>query len=425
MRTNHNNSTRSLRDGRFFMDNKLIRFNVFRVCAVMVWGLFFIFGLYPDAAKAQKQTDQTEILVIGNGRIIQENIAEARKEAISDAMTKGIEKYLVRYLGSRGMVNYFQRIIQEVIPASGEAIENFHILAEERHEKDYKILAGIKVNEVLMEDTLRDTGIILLEGPPVKLLFLVSQKMPYDRDISCWWGDPASEALTSTEVVLHRVFQDRGFDPVNRLLRVPEDKVTPEMRKPYLSDSAVIEWGRLFSADYVISGENEIIENKMVSLILKVFDVEKGELLTRDSEIENVSGDPADPDRFLAVLEQSVRDTAARLIPIMIEDFQEGEGEVNTIEVELRGLRGFEQFRVFRDFLNRDISGVKSVTPARIKGSSMTLLVEFTGKEEILMDKIKRNMTLPYRAEMNQAEDGGIVIDIETSSDMKEEIHTE
>lgn len=407
------------------MSGKLISPKLFRVYFGLILGLSFTFVFYADRVESQEKVDQTEILVIGNGRIIKENIAAARKYAISDALTKGVEEYLTKTLGIRGMINNFQRIIHDVIPGSGEEIENFHILAEERHEKNYKVLASIKVNESLMEEKLRDMGIILLEGPPIKLLFLVSQKMPQDKEISYWWGDPESEALTSTELVLHRVFQERGFDPVNRLLSVPEEKVTPEMRKLELSDRDAVEWGRLLSADYVIYGENEVIEKKTVSMILKVFHVEKGEFLTQDSEIKIIPENTLEPDRLMDVLERSVRDIAVRLSPLMIESFKEGEDIENTVEVELRGLKSFEQFRRFRDFLKDNISGITSITQTRIKGDSMTLLVEFTGKKEMFFKKIKEHQKFPFQADIYPIEDGGIIIDIESSPPINEEIHTD
>ena len=96
--------------------------------------------------------------MIGTGDISNGNVASARKDAISDALVKGVEGFLTRRLGSEGMVNNFSRIIHDIIPAAEEGTENFHILAEEQTSKHYKILVQIKVNAKLMEERFKGKG---------------------------------------------------------------------------------------------------------------------------------------------------------------------------------------------------------------------------------------------------------------------------
>jgi hypothetical protein len=218
--------------------------------ALFCWMVFMV-----PHTEGRTETDKIEILVIGTGKITGENIAAARKAAIAEALKKGVEEYLARYLGSQGMINNFPRLIHDVIPESGDEIENFHILTEERHDKDYKVLVRIGINEKLMEQKLKETGIILMEGPPIKLLFMVSQKDPVGGGISYWWNDPenGSTGLTSLELILHRVFQERGFSPVNRLSSVQEEKLTPEMKRLKLSDEDAVMWGELLFSAKVIS----------------------------------------------------------------------------------------------------------------------------------------------------------------------------
>ena len=48
-----------------------------------------------------------EILIIGSSRIFEENMARARKEALRDAMFKGIERYLISRLGKQRMSDNF------------------------------------------------------------------------------------------------------------------------------------------------------------------------------------------------------------------------------------------------------------------------------------------------------------------------------
>ena len=212
-----------------------------------------------------------------------DNVASARKEAISDAMFKAIEEYLTISLGSQGMVNNFSRLVNEVIPSAGEGIENFHILTEENIGTKYKILVRVKVNEKLIEEKLRELRIIILEGPAIKLLFLVSPKNRKRRgEVSFWWKDPEkNNQLTSTELILHRVFQERGFNPVNRISSMPEGYYPPEMRQEVLAEEEAIKWGKLFSADVIVIGNSEIIQNENVTVSLKAIDVMKENVIAQ------------------------------------------------------------------------------------------------------------------------------------------------
>ena len=118
---------------------------------------------------------ENEVYAIGTGKIVQGNLAVAKRKAIESASGKGLEVYLIRRLGSQGMVNNFQRIVQEVIPRSADAFENFNILAEEQMEPYYQILVRFRINEKVMDETLREAGVVYTEGPPVKVLFLVQK----------------------------------------------------------------------------------------------------------------------------------------------------------------------------------------------------------------------------------------------------------
>ncbi|MFC1534566.1 hypothetical protein ACFLZG_02625 [Thermodesulfobacteriota bacterium] len=381
----------------------------------IIFGLtaFSMIALCIPMAESGEKIDQVEILVIGTGRIIGENIAAARKAAISEALAKGVEEYLIRYLGSQGMTNNFTRLIHEIIPGAREEIENFHILTEDKGDKYYKILVRIKVNEKLMEERLKDMGIILMEGPPIKLLFLVSQEKMQEGEISFWWNDPDSNAvLTTTELVLHRVFQERGFSPVNRMLSVPEEKISLDMRRLELSDEAAIAWAGLFSSDVAILGKSEIIEGELVSVSLKAIDIKKNTLINQDHQIVSIDEDTMDAEQVMETLERAIKNIVIRLGPEIIKSFEESEETVNALKIELRGLKSFEQFRTFRDFLKGNFKGVKSVTQTRIKGDSITILVEFSGKKDTFLDKILAHEKFPFLADVSKTEEGEVVFNI-------------
>ncbi|UCF56483.1 MAG: hypothetical protein JSW15_10455 [Deltaproteobacteria bacterium] len=382
------------------------------ILATIIFGsLFLVFNLSFSLAEMDTKGTQNQILVIGTGTIVDGNVAEARRMAISEALVKGVEEYLTRRLGSQGMINNFPRLLQDVIPRAKEEIENFHILAEERMDKHYKILVRVKVNDKVMEERLREIAIVLMEGPPIRVLFLVSQVVPSEGELSYWWKDPETDsALTPVELALHRVFQERGFHPINRLLKIPEGEYSSEMKDLDLPDEDAIRWGRLFSANAVIRGRCEIIEGREVSVMLKALHVENGIMIYRDVQSEKIEEGPGGTDQVVETIEIAVNNVVSRLSPEIMMAMELPEAETNQLELTLKGLRSFRQFREFKGFLEKDIPGVKSVKQTRVRGNFMSISVEFLGDEERLLDMISKQANLPFEADVTRTEEGEIIV---------------
>ena len=62
-------------------------------------------SLVPAAVGAK--TGGNEILAIGTATVKDGNLAQAKESAISDALTKGVENYLLHRLGSEGVSDNF------------------------------------------------------------------------------------------------------------------------------------------------------------------------------------------------------------------------------------------------------------------------------------------------------------------------------
>lgn len=377
--------------------------------------IFFISLSEVSFSKAETQGKdyKTEILVIGSSLIVDENVASAREAAISEALVKGVEEYLTQRLGDQGMINNFPRLIHEIIPRAREQVENFHILAEDQTDKHYKILVRLRVNEKVMEEKLRNIGLIEIKGPPLKILFLVSQIQLLGGKISYWWREPESSAgLTSTELALHRVFQERGFNPINRLVNVPDESYSSEMKILDLSDESAASWGRLFSADVIIHGRCEILKGEVVYIILSALDVKKGTIIFQDSQTEKIEKGSDGIDQVLQSIERAINKVAIRLGPEIIKATGTPDTGINQLKITLTGMRGFKQFRDFRDFLKKDILGVKSVRQTRVSSNSISISVEFSGNSEKFLDTILGQEGFPFPADVSKTEEGEIIIDI-------------
>jgi len=356
----------------------------------------------PALAQSEKEG---AILVIGTGTVVEGNTARAREAAISDALIRGVEEYLARRLGSQGMVNNFPRLLQEVIPNAREVVGNFNILAAEEVDRYYKVLVRLKINETVMEEKFREIGVIETGGPPAKVLFLVSQIESTSGEASYWWRDPEGyTALTPTELALHRAFEERGFQPINRMLKGLEVAYLPEMKALDLTGVDALRWGRAFSADVVIYGRCAISEEGEVFVSLTALDVAREFMIDQADETGRADGGSED---VVQIMQSVVDDIASTLSPSILRALSTLEAEVSRLEIALKGLKSFRDFRMLRDFLENEIEGVKSVRQTKVKGSTIWIMVEYAGDEDAFIEKVLRHEKLPFPVDVIKSEEGG------------------
>ncbi|MBN2123079.1 MAG: hypothetical protein JW821_02195 [Deltaproteobacteria bacterium] len=372
-----------------------------------------LFG-QPCPGAEQESFRDASVVTIGAAPVSEGNTARAREAAMADALSKGVEMHLFRTLGEKGMATNFLRLIQEVIPSGREAIENFNILAEEQIEGTYFILVRIKINEGLIEQRMRETGLVQAgEGPPIRILFLVSQARSEKGEPLFWWdGQSREQGLSLTEIALYRTFEDLGFVPVNRLSAAPEGVPSQEMIVEDLEEKNALRWGEMFSADAVLAGRCEITGHPRIEISLKAFDVRRGSLISQDAQWEELAKGAEGPGGVMEAVDRAVQRSAARLAPAIIRALGEAETGLSRFLVTVRGLRNFKQFREIKDFLEKGIERVQSVKQSRVSGDALSLLVEFSGQRAAFLQEVSGAGNLSFPTEVVVTEEDEIVIQV-------------
>lgn len=370
--------------------------------------LSFLLSFSTLWAQGDGKAESREILAIGTGLVVDENVARAKATAVADALNKGVEQYLVRTLGDQGMIANFPRLVRSVISSENREIENFNILAEERLGKYYKVLVRVRINERVMEERFRENGILLVREQPVNVLFLVSQVKQPQNTLSYWWGAPEeSMALTATELALHQAFEEFGFYPVNPVMKSLEGKYGPEMTEPDLTHDEAFRWGEIFSVPVVVQGRCEMINSREVHLSLVALGVDKTLILDQVSQ----SATAVDAGEELKlVLERAVKGAAARLCPATRKAIESHESASSQIEVLVRGLRNYRDLKRVKEALEKEIEGVRSVKQAKMSGDSVGLLVEFAGQKEEFLNKIAARENLPFLKDDGAPEEEAIIL---------------
>jgi hypothetical protein len=377
---------------------------------------FSLFLLLPaiSTAEAGQTNENREILAIGSSSITGGNLARAKKRAISSALMKGAELYLLNLLGSQGMVQNFERVLEEIIPNAREGIENFNILAENRTDQKYTVLLKLKVNQEMIAGRLKKSGITPGEEPPdaVNLLFMVLETLGEVE--SHWWKDVDAYAVMSpTELALTRAFQERGFDPINRTSIPPEATFSSPASgsKPSLADA--LAWGKLLSADVVIFGNSRISEDGDIYVNLEAADVAGGVLICKETRFQETKLDLGDTEKIFEALQKIAVSLTSPFYACIVQGMEVQKGESDHFEMTLAGLRNFKQFMTFKDFLINAVPGITSAIPSRIQGDSVTISIQYKGGKEKFLGDILNHPKLPFPIHLSRSEEGNTILNLE------------
>jgi hypothetical protein len=382
-----------------------------KVVFMIFFSFFFTSSLLFSHAVAENPRGKKERFAIGTATIVKGNLVKAKKRAIRMALLKGAEDYLVQLLGNQVVATHFESLAREIIPSVSQEIENFHILAEQRVGDRYTVFVKMKINENTMAEKLRETGIFQTVNRSVKVLFMVSEtRGPVEV---FWWQNAAAHpALTPIELALHGVFQDRGFNPVNRIMDLPPSEVLSGAFPPNLQAEDASEWGKLFRADVVVYGKSLILDDKLV-LNLKALDVRKGIQICQKSGSQKIPRGTVSNEKILNIMRKCVNRLAINLCPCILGNANTEPQAAHKLDVTLAGISQPRQFQTFSEFLKTHIPGIKNIIPSRISDDSMSATVDFQGDRVTFISLVLNHSSLPFPLHLGQTETENILFYLE------------
>lgn len=374
-------------------------------CGRYLWIYLFCLILVSTAWAQGEGKEGRDILVIGTGLVVDENLARARSTAVTDALNKAVEQYILRRLGMQGTISHFPRLVQDVISTENREIETFTIIAEERVARTLKALVRVRINERVMDQRFREHALVITREKPMNVVFLVSQVEHPEARVSYWWASPEDRIpLSATELALHQAFEDLGFFAANRLMRSLEGRYGAEMTAPDLSPDEALKWGEVFSVPVVILGRCEVVGNKEVHLSLLAAGTGSRMVIGQDSQSEIASDEG-----IARVMERAARSIALRLGPAIRKAVESREIKTSRIEIMVRGLRSYRELKIIKEALEREVEGVNSVTQSSLGGDFVRLMVDFSGSRQEFVDRLSERQTLPFAKDAESKEDEPLI----------------
>ena len=348
-----------------------------------------------------------ERIVTVTGKIINENVALARNEAISQAFLKAVEEYVIQKLGPRDMADSFQRVDEEILSKTKEEIQDYQIISEFSTDRYIRILMKVRVNKAMLDRKLEKIALHDVDATQIDVLLLISEKRE-NSSVAYWWGDPTNQpSLTQTELFLSEAFENKGFRVINRSFFPPEESYDESMLHLNLTNEAAVKWGRLLSAKVVIAGKANLYSKSKASVFFKAIKVIDGIEVGQGYKEKTLNGGVTDDQ---SAIELAISSWANDMIPYIIETAQPTQGALNQIIITIKGLKNFKDFLNLKESLKTNFSEIKSVLEKSLKKDSVKVSVGVKGDSKGLAEKLLNYPQKPFSFEINELSDQGFTL---------------
>jgi len=363
-----------------------------------VFAVFFfsIVLILPAFVQAKNQISTKTVMVMGTGKIYQDNSAKAREEAIADSLVSAVERVAMEIFPLESMVRNFQAFNEMIYNNTNKFILDYKVLAEFPSTNTYRVMVEATVSIIILEKLMSSAGILLEEKPLPKILVLISDQNLNDLSPNYWWGQKKylSESFSITSLV--NTIKTKGFPIIDNHIISQNTRVNPIYDKPDLNDIEAINLSLGSQAGVVIIGKSvaSISPNIIGENIRSFKAVVSARAIRTDTGAEIATtiqtSVTANTDEIAGV-----RDALSRAGSIAGEDlasqivtsWQKQEKPSNSLEIIVEGTGDIANFEKFRRIL-KEISGVKNLRIKELKPDEAVIIVDLQGTAKELADAL-------------------------------------
>ncbi len=363
-----------------------------RFIALILTGLFMFLG--PIHAGEEPITQV--VRVIGTAGVQGDNVARARKQAISKGLAAAVNSVVLNMMPLEKMVENFQTI-NEIITGNTDAfVEHYRVQAETRFGTKYQVMVQATVSIENLRKRFSDTGIELIKESLPGVLILISELNLDDPFPRYWWGEDSPYFKAAVETAIAEMLESNGFAVIDPGVMEQTSEIEPDNNQPDISDQGAMALGKQFGADVVVVGQSKVerTENVMgantrsfsASITARVIRTESGEEITStDQSATTVSTNEYEGAQEALIEAGSL--AGEDLFTKITEIWKKGPEKPAMVSIEVAGTSNLGNFVLFRNILN-GIASVKRIQIKELQADTSTIMVDYSGSTKTLADSL-------------------------------------
>jgi len=352
-----------------------------------------IFALFIPNTYASSQ-DSVFSTSDGVASIYKDNIANAREDAINDAIKKTVSGTLEALLSAAQISRNYNIIEENIINKSQQYITNYKVVSEKAIGNIYQVTIQTIIAKSKLKEDLLVLGLLSAQKASLKTLVMLAEEDIKNSRFNFWWKDIDNyEAQGASTKVLEAKLAENDFHVID----IHEGSISSNIPGFYkdeaLSIDAISYIGKLYNADLVIYGKAHTLPAKRTSRLskksihaiisLSAIDIHTGQVLL-SSENEELT----DPAGLKDAFKKATSLLAERMISIIADKLNDSEGGLTTIKMSISGITSYLSFMKFQELIQKEAKGVQKIHQRGFSAGKAKLEIEMIGTAQKLADEL-------------------------------------
>lgn len=357
-----------------------------RFWCVIAWVFILILFVSPVAAS---QSSEKEIVATGEGFIEGENVPEARRLAIDEALRTSVEQALGVFINSESLVKNYEMIDDKIYSNSRGHVKKYDVISEKRLGSRYRVTIHALVSLESIKDDLMALGILKQQMNYPRLMIVVSTRQ-----------GKVDEAARSVRIELEKMLARKHFDLVdpetseklhnNTKMLLDVTRETVIAAKMGLDHHAEVVLTGIVDTEHT-PGREASYDKAKSRLILRVIDPTTAKILV--STEESADGTGSNRGEALSKSGKKIGERAAAYASReIIKWWEELKKSGISFRITLKGITLYPDAILFEDTI-QSIGNVVSVNERTFGGGFLECDVNYKGKKSKLIRSIFKDIS--------------------------------
>lgn len=357
---------------------------------------FFLFLLLvTSSGYGQGQPPSAKKLkVLGTSVIHGKNEAQARKNAVDDALTSAVGQVVSSMLTSETMVQQFQLINNEILTRKNNYIQNYRVLTESVSGTRIRAFVQVEVSVDQVGKDLSSMGLARTGMVYPTILFMVAERNVQNETFVYWWGSSKTTSRTIAETAMAQAFTKTGFKVAE-----PPDLSAPLGLPVQPPDAQLLAVAKQLAAEVLVTASGTVTsiasagdtgKTLRATVNTKAFNVKTGQTIGRVQKNKVVS-EPNEIQGGNKALAIAGAEAGQELSKQVMIAWQQDRSSGTTINVAVQGTDGhIASFVRLRKAIT-SLSGVRELKMKAMSADRADMAVTYQGNTRSLADALLLN----------------------------------
>jgi hypothetical protein len=344
---------------------------------------------------AVSKTAEIQFLTAGVQPISDGDVPKARQAAISAALQQAVAQAFAQVVTARVFTANLTFLYTRILPAAEDYIITFRVLGEVTHQNNYLVGVESRVHSGMLEQTLKEAGIIEMDVDRPRVLLLIAEQTAQDLLPKYWWGNNPEPYHSHTAVRLADLLAQKRFHVTGVGMEHPDPQAYGVRFQSIYDVEAAVDLAKEMNADLVVMGRagatesiNRMGDEKIFEAVihLDVLDVTTGESVAGCEHQASARAGEDQPGDVQAIIQAA--DLAAADLTAQIEEiWTQKQRKETSFDVKIEGNEFLPRFIALKKRF-AEIREIENVQPREIGSDQAVLEMVYKGGPDQFANRI-------------------------------------